>query len=111
MLLLMQAMFWLIAGISAAPFGLAGESHMAALALLTMLFALAAVLCALGVLWRKPRARALVIALEVLCLAGSALLWILPIGFNTGLVSTLVNVALPLTVIVLLRKEDHQAFS
>ena len=110
MLLLMQAMFWLIAGISAVPFGVAGEAHMAALALLTMLLALATVLCALGVLWRKVRARALVIALEVVCLFGAALALWLPIGVNTGLVSTLVNAALPLTVIVLLRK-DQQAFS
>ena len=109
MLLLMQAMFWLIAGISAAPFGLAGEVHMAGLALTTMLLALATVLCAVGVLWRKPAARALAIALEVICLFGSALLWLLPIGFNTGLVSTLVNVALPLTVIVLLRRDPEAA--
>ena len=110
MLLLMQAMFWLIAGISAVPFGVAGEAHIAALGMLTMLLALATVLSALGVLSRKARARALVIALEVVCLAGSALLWALPIGFNTGLVSTLVNAALPITVIVLLGNE-RQAFS
>ena len=82
---------------------------MAVLALLTMLLALATVLCALGVLWRNSRARGLVIAIEVVCLFGSALLWLVPIGFNTGLVSTLVNAALPLAVIVLLRK-DQQAF-
>ncbi|HET7339350.1 MAG TPA: hypothetical protein VFK22_07360 [Candidatus Dormibacteraeota bacterium] len=109
-LLVMQAMFWLIAGISAAPFGAAGEIHMAGLAVLTMLLAIATVLCALGVLWRKRRARALAIALEVVCLFGSAVLWLLPVGFNTGLVSTLVNAALPLAIIVLLRK-DQQAFS
>lgn len=110
MLLLMQALVWLIAGISAVPFALAGEPHMAILALVTMLLALGTVLCAIGVLWRRPPARGLAIGLEVTCLFGSALLWWLPIGFNTGLVSTLVNVVLPIAVIVLLRK-DPETFS
>lgn len=110
MLLLMQSLFWLIAGISAAPFALAGEIFMAGLSLATMLFALGTLLCAIGVLWRRRRARAFAIALEVVCLFGSAVLLLLPIGYNRGLVSILVNVALPLAVIVLLRK-DREAFS
>ena len=104
-LLLMQSLFWMIAGISAAPFGLAGEVHMAALALVTMLLALGTLLCALGVLWRNAKARGLAIALEAVCLFGSAILWLLPIGFNKGLVSTLVNAVLPIAVIVLLQKD------
>lgn len=103
----MQALFWMIAGISAAPFGLAGEMHMAALALVTMLLALGTLLCALGVLWRNAKARGLAIALEAVCLFGSAILWLLPIGFNKGLVSTLVNAVLPIVVIVLLRREPE----
>ena len=106
MLLLMQALTWMIAGISAAPFALAGEVHMAGLALATMLLALGTLLCAIGVLWRRSGARATAIALEVVCLLGSALLWLLPVGFNTGLVSTLANVVLPVAVIVLLRKDQ-----
>lgn len=110
MLLLMQALVWMIAGISAAPFALAGEPFMAILALATLLFALGTVLCAIGVLWRRPAARGLAVGLEVMCLLGSGLLWVLPIGSNTGLVSTLVNVVLPIAVIVLLGK-DRRAFS
>jgi hypothetical protein len=109
-LLLLQSLTWLIAGISAAPFVLGGEIHMAVLALMTLLLALGTVLCALGVLWRRRRARAFAIALEVVCLFGSAGLLALPIGFNRGVVSILVNVALPLGVIVLLAK-DGETFS
>jgi uncharacterized membrane protein YhaH (DUF805 family) len=109
-LLLMQSLFWLIAGISALPFGLGGEVHMAALGLVTMLFALATLLLGIGVLWRRRRARAWAIALEVVCLVGTALQLILPIGFNAGVVSLLVNVALPIAVIVLLRKQPTEVF-
>ncbi|HKW71293.1 MAG TPA: hypothetical protein VJQ08_00545 [Candidatus Dormibacteraeota bacterium] len=103
-LLLMQSIFWMIAGISAAPFAIAGEVHMAGLALVTLVFALATTLLAIGVVWRRRRARGWAITLEVVCLCGSALLLALPIGFNGGPVSLLVNVALPAAVIVLLRE-------
>jgi hypothetical protein len=106
-LLLVQSLVWMITGISAAPFALAGEIHMAGLALATMLLALGTVLCAIGVLWRRTWARGLVIALEVICLLGTAVLFIAPIGFNHGLVSVLVNGALPLAVIVLLPKDQE----
>jgi hypothetical protein len=109
-LLLMQSLFWLIAGISAAPFVLGGEIYMAGLALASMLFAVGTFLCAVGILWRRSRARALAIALEVTCLFGSAVLLLLPIGFNRGVVSILVNVLVPIAVIVLLRK-DRETFS
>jgi hypothetical protein len=109
-LLLMQSLFWLIAGISAAPFVLGGEIYMAGLAVATVLFALGTFLCAVGVLWRRGRARALAIALEVTCVFGSAVLLLLPIGFNRGVVSILVNVLVPVVVIVLLRK-DREEFS
>lgn len=109
-LLLMQSLVWLITGISAAPFAVAGEIHMAVLALATMLLALGTLLCAIGVLWRRGWARGVVIALEVVCLFGAAVLFIAPIGFNHGLVSILVNAVLPLAVIVLLPK-DREALS
>ena len=111
MLLLMQGLFWLIAGISAAPFVLGGEVFMAALSVATMLLALATLLVGIGVLWRRRRARGLAVALEVVCLFGSAVLLLLPIGFNGGPVSLMVNVALPIAVIVLLRKSEAEAFS
>jgi len=106
-LLLVQSMAWMITGISAAPFVLAGEIHMAGLALSTMLLGLGTLLCAIGVLWRRRWARGIVIALEVVCLFGTAVLFIAPIGFNHGLVSILVNAVLPLAVIVLLPNEQE----
>jgi len=106
----MQSLSWLIAGLSAAPFALGGEIFMAGLAVATLLLALGTCLVGIGVLWRRRRARGLAIALEVVCLFGSALLLLLPIGANNGPVSLLVNIALPIAVIVLLRK-DREAFS
>ena len=111
MLLLLQALFWLIAGISALPFALGGELFMAALGVVTMLLALATLMLAIGVLWRRRRARSLVLALEVMCLFGTAVLLLLPFGFNGGVVSLMVNVGLPVAVIVLLRKEPGEAFT
>ncbi len=109
MFLLMQSLFWVIAGISAVPF--AGEVYMAALAAATMLLALLTLLLGVGVLWRRRRARGWAIALEVICLAGTALLLLLPIGFNHGVVSLMVNVALPIAVLVLLREAGVETFS
>jgi hypothetical protein len=108
-LLLMQSLFWLVAGISAAPFFLAGETHMAALAFATLLLALGTLLVALGVLWRRRWARGWAMAMEIVSLAGNAVLIALPIGFNRGPVSLLANVVLPVAVILLVRK--HEAFS
>ena len=68
-------------------------------------------LVGIGVLWRRRRARGLAVALEVVCLFGSAVLLLLPIRFNDGPVSLMVNVALPIAVIVLLRKSEAEAFS
>lgn len=110
MLLLLQSLFWWIAGISAVPFALAGETTLIGLAMASMLLALCTLLVGMGVLWRRRWARGTAIALEVMCLAGSAFLLWLPIGSNHGPVSLMVNVLLPLVVIVLLRK-DREAFT
>ena len=109
-LLLMQSLFWLIAGISAAPFALAGEVFMAGLSVATLLLALGTCLVGLGVLWRRRWARGWAIAIEAVCLFGTAILLLLPLGFNRGPVSLLVNVLLPVAVILLVRK-DEGAFS
>jgi len=109
-LLLLQGLFWFAAAIAAAPFVLAGEVHMAWLVMLTLLLALGTWLLGIGIVWRRAGARALAIALEVLCLAGTAILFTVPIGFNRGLVSTMVNAALPVAVIVLLRRGPRGAF-
>jgi uncharacterized membrane protein YhaH (DUF805 family) len=106
-LLLMQALFWAIAGISAFPFAIAGEVFMIALGGASLLLALATLLAAIGVLWRRRRSRQLVIALELFCVVGSLIQLALPIGANRGLVSLLVNLGLPLAVIVLLRKPHN----
>jgi len=110
-LMLLQSLAWLIAGISAAPFALGGEVHMAFFALATILLALVTLLLGIGVLWRRRGARALVIGLEVVCLAGTAIQLLLPIGFNRGIVSLMVNVALPVAIVILLRKDTREAFS
>jgi hypothetical protein len=111
-LLLLQSLCWMIAGIAAVPFALAGEVFMAALAAATLLLALATCLVAIRVVWRRRRARAIAIALEVLCVLGSAVLLLIPIGANHGPVSLLVNIALPVAVIVLLRRPAvGEAFS
>jgi hypothetical protein len=109
-LLLMQSLFWLIAGISAVPFALAGEVFMTPLALATMLLALFTFLVGIGILWRRRWARGVAIAIEAACLFGSAVLLLIPLGFNRGPVSLMVNVLLPLAVILLVRK-DEGAFS
>jgi hypothetical protein len=111
-LLLIQSLCWMIAGIAAAPFALAGEIFMAALAGATLLLALATCLVAIGVVWRRRRARTVAIVLEVVCLLGSALLLLIPIGANRGPVSLMVNIALPVAVILLLRRSAAaEAFS
>jgi hypothetical protein len=109
-LLLMQALLWTIAGISAIPFAIAGEVFMLGLGLASLLLALATVLLAIGILWRRNRARRWAIRLEVTCLAGSLLLLALPIGANHGPVSWMTNVALPVALILLLRK-PREAFT
>jgi hypothetical protein len=83
---------------------------MAGLVVATLLLALGTCMLAIGVLWRRRRARGLAIALEVVCLFGTAILLLLPIGFNRGPVSLMVNVALPIALVVLLRK-DGEAFA
>ena len=101
-LLLLQSIFWMVAGLSALPFALGGEIHMIGLGLVSLLLALFVCLVGIGLLWRRRWARRTALGLEILCLIGSALLLALPIGANRGPVSLLVNVALPVAVICLL---------
>ena len=103
-LLLMQAMLWTVAGLSAIPFALAGELFMLGLGIASLLLALTACLLAIGVLWRRRGARRWVIALEITCLVGSLLTMVLPIGANHGPVALMTNVALPIALVLLLRK-------
>jgi hypothetical protein len=109
-LLLMQAMLWTVAGISALPFAIAGEVFMLGLGLASLLLALGTCLLAIGILWRRSRARRWAMRLEVTCLAGSLLLLLLPLGANHGPVGLMTNVVLPVALIVLLRK-PREAFT
>ena len=109
-LLLMQSMLWTVAGLSAIPFALAGEVFMLGLGLGSLLVALATCLLAIGVLWRQRHARRWVIAVEITSLVGSLILLLLPIGANHGPVALMTNLALPIAVILLLRKR-REAFS
>ncbi len=102
-LLVVQSLLWAVAGLSAIPFALAGEVYMLGLSIASLLLALATCLLAIGVLWRRRRARQWVLALEILCVVGSLLLLWLPIGANHGPVALMTNVALPIAVIALLR--------
>ena len=106
----MQSMLWTVAGLSAMPFALAGEVFMLGLGLGSLLIALATCLLAIGVVWRRRRARRWVFALEVTYVVGSLILLLLPIGANHGPVALMTNLALPIAVILLLRKQ-REAFS
>ena len=109
-LLVMQALLWTIAGISAIPFAIAGEVYMLGLGLASLLLALATCLLAIGILWRRSRPRRWAMRLEITCLAGSLVLLAVPVGANHGPVAWMTNVALPVALIVLLRK-PREAFS
>jgi hypothetical protein len=102
-LLLLQSTFWVIAGLSAFPFVLAGETFMAVVGAASLALGSVACLLAIGLVRRWPRSRRWAIALEALCLGGSALLFAAPIGANHGPVSWIVNIGLPVAVIGLLR--------
>jgi hypothetical protein len=109
-LMLLQSVCWLIAGLSAAPFALGGELFMAALSAVTLVFALFTCLVAIGIVWRRRWAWRVAMTLEIVSVLGAAALIQLPIGSNQGPVSLLVNVVLPLAVIALLGGR-RQAFS
>jgi hypothetical protein len=102
-LLLLQSTFWAIAGLSAFPFALAGEFAMVGLGMASLLLALFTCLIGIGLLWRRRWARGWAIGMEVTCVIGSLLLLVVPIGANNGPVALMVNVALPIAVIWLLR--------
>ncbi len=108
-LMLMQSTFWVTAGISAFPFVLAGEVYMAALGAASLVLACVASVLAIGLVRRWRRSRRWAIALEAACLVSSGLLLAVPIGSNHGPVSLMVNIALPLAVIWLLRGKRMRA--
>jgi hypothetical protein len=105
----MQSTFWFAAGISAFPFALAGETWMVALGLASLALAGAGCVLAAGLVRRSRRSRRWALVLEWVCLVGSAVQLLTPIGANRGPVSLMVNIALPLAMIVLLRGKRMRA--
>ena len=108
-LLTLQSLTWTVAGLSALPFALGGEAFMIGLGAASLLLALGTSLVGVGVLWRRRWARRTALALEATCLFGSLLLLALPFGADRGIVSWMVNVALPVAVIALLRRPAAEA--
>ena len=108
-LLLMQSTFWFTAGLSAFPFALAGEMFMAVLGAASILLASFGCLLAIAVVRHRPWARRWTIALESVCLAGAVFHLAVPIGANRGPVSLMVNIALPIALICLLRGRKMRA--
>src|SRR5437879_2315143 len=107
-LVVTQASFSLVAGLSAIPFSIV-EPGFRMLSLLT-------ILVAIGMFWlarnlrRQGRwARRCVIALEALSLAASLLLMLLPIGAVRGPVPVLVNLVMPASVLWLLCSRSGRA--
>jgi len=100
-LVVVQASFSLVAGLSALPFAIV-EPGFRILGLVTILIAI-------GMFWlahslRRPRRWAWrwLVTMELLSLAITALLGLLPIGAVRGPVPVLVNLVIPLAVLVLL---------
>jgi hypothetical protein len=104
-----QASFSLVAGLSAIPFGIV-EPGFRVLSLITILIAI-------GMFWlarnlRRRWARRWVIALEALSLTASLLLMLLPIGAMRGPVPVLVNLVMPAAVLALLiSRSGRRAFA
>ncbi|HXC79999.1 MAG TPA: hypothetical protein VNU19_23460 [Candidatus Acidoferrum sp.] len=105
----MQSTFWFAAGVSAFPFALAGETWMVVLGLASLALAGVGCLLAVGLVRRSRRSRRWTLVLETVCLAGSALLLLIPIGANRGPVSLMVNIVLPLALVTLLRGNQMRA--
>jgi len=111
-LVVMQSTFWVTAGISALPFVLAGEYWMLALGAASFALAAFGYVLAIGLVRRSRRSRRFTLVLEIICLVGASLLLAVPIGANHGVVALMVNIALPVAVIGLLRgKRMRAAFS
>jgi hypothetical protein len=100
-LLLVQVSFWLLAALSALPFVFAMPA-MSGYVGLTMIAAAAGLLLSAGLLERRRWARRWTVRLEALCLVGSLLLLVVPVGTSHALVALLCNIALPLALLWLL---------
>jgi asparagine N-glycosylation enzyme membrane subunit Stt3 len=110
-LLVTQASFSLVAGLSAIPFGIV-EPGFRVLSLVTILIAIGMFWLARNLRRQKRWARRWVIALEALSLVVSVLLMLLPIGAMRGPVPVLVNLMMPAAVLgALLSRAGRRAFA
>src|SRR3982074_433285 len=101
LLLVTQASFSLVAGLSAIPFAIV-EPGLRVLSLVTILVTIGMFWLARNLRRQRRWARRWVICLEALSLVGSLLLTVLPIGAMRGPVPILVNLVMPAAVMVLL---------
>jgi len=108
-LLVLQATFWATAGLSALPFVLGGEVFMLVLGAVSIALAGTTTWLAIGLVRHRKWARRLTLILEWITLVASVLLLASPLGANRGPVALLVNLALPLAVILLLRGRRMRA--
>jgi len=100
-LVVVQASFSLVAGLSALPFGIV-EPGFRVLGVLTLLIVAAMFWLARGLRRGGRWAWRWLVTLEVLSLAMTALLSLLPIGTIRGPVPLLVNLVIPISILVLL---------
>jgi len=107
-LVVVQASFSLVAGLSAIPFAVV-EPGFRVLALLTILIAAAMFWLARNLRRGRRWAWRWLVTLEVLSLAMTALLSLLPIGAIRGPVPVLVNLLIPLSILVLLAAAKSDA--
>jgi hypothetical protein len=106
-----QASFSLVAGLSAIPFGIV-EPGFRVLSLITILIAIGMFWLARNLRRQRRWARRWVIALEALSLTASLLLMLLPIGAMRGPVPVLVNLVMPAAVLALLiSRSGRRAFA
>ena len=100
-LVVVQASFSLVAGLSAIPFAIV-EPGFRVLAVITILIAAGMFWLARNLRRGRRWAWRWLVTLEVLSLAMTALLSLLPIGAIRGPVPVLVNLVIPMAVVVLL---------
>jgi hypothetical protein len=107
-LVVTQASFSLVAGLSAIPFSIV-EPGLRMLSLVTILVAIGMFWLARNLRRQRRWARRWVIGLEALSLAASLLLMVLPIGAVRGPVPVLVNLVMPASLLWLLLSRPGRA--
>jgi hypothetical protein len=107
-LVVVQASFSLVAGLSAIPFAIV-EPGFRVLAVVTILIAAGMFWLARNLRRGRRWAWRWLVTLEVLSLAMTALLSLLPIGAIRGPVPVLVNLVIPMAVVVLLAAAKSDA--